>query len=204
MSDDIKERLRVKNVYGAFEVEVQRQEALARIEALEAQLEECLIISEENADNIRLLDFISDLLDFISDKIGIPHDQDLSQENFSLWFNSMQAQLADAKDDTLRLHREKCAAISGALELSAQLASAREALEPFAKAAEQFTSFYGDNMKLGTKYVTVGMLRCAAAVVALEKTTQSSHGHGALNPPSCPITNCMTPAEILALGKDTQ
>jgi hypothetical protein len=42
--------------------------------------EECRLIADENADNVRLLDWISD-------KIGLPHDEELSEVNFSAWLD---------------------------------------------------------------------------------------------------------------------
>jgi exonuclease VII large subunit len=100
---DIKERLdqaqKKADAIPDLDVRIFR-DALARIEALEAQLARLQAHPSERYWEDRW------------------RDEKMAHE-------ALEAQLDDAKNDSLRLHREKCEALSRAIEAEAQLAAAQ-------------------------------------------------------------------------------
>lgn len=62
--------------------------AAASAELSGCKNEECRLIAEENADNVRLLDYIAD-------KIGLPNSHELSESSFSGWLSSRPAASAE-------------------------------------------------------------------------------------------------------------
>lgn len=85
-------------------------------EETDQQFEERLI-KQDAGDNLRLIDYIAG-------KIGLPHNEELSRDNFNAWFHAASAQP----------EQKSAPASVGVL---------REALEPFAKIAPfiEFTDF---------------------------------------------------------------
>jgi len=97
-------------VDGRFELVADDPAARSAIPALIERVEEADAIIEERDDRLALVDRIADL-------IGLPHDQELDQVEFELWFSAERERVERAEAENARM---------------------REALEPFAVLGEEF------------------------------------------------------------------
>lgn len=96
---------------------------------------------------------------------------------------ALEAERNDAKADALRLHREKMEQWTQRIEAEAQLAKVREALEPFARAADRYSTasnlYLNDGLRLSD-------LRRAREVLRALPAPADGRGDQMLASASCP------------------
>ena len=85
-----------RTIQAAFDGHVPAAEHKAALEAKDAEIAELKaeqeLFDRDNADKNRMIDRIADM-------IGLPHDQELDQTAFDIWFSRQQAEVASFKAD---------------------------------------------------------------------------------------------------------